>query len=357
MEYKRNLEQAVDRQCKLWRRELRRGILATIEPEEAPLSEAATEAARAAPDLAAMLAAWDYWLSRRRDLQDDSMPVARVSFGSNAFGGFLGAEVVFGEGGGWSRPLLDDWSKLDALRYDPDAPWLRRQQEACRYFLQHYGERFALCESETIDGLNFTDVLRGTDRAMLDIYDYPEELHRLMSFGVDFNAQLIRMQRQILGQAASYRGGVFLLHYVWIPGPGIWLSVDSYTLCRAQVFERFGRAYIQALIDRFGSGWLHVHARGIHLLPALLKLRSLWGISICDDPGEPRPFEQLPEIIARAGGMPLEIWCHADELRAGMRDGTLPGGVLYRVDQVQSVREANLLMGRVRDYQAPVPEV
>lgn len=348
--YKANLDQAVERQRLLWTRNLPHGILATVEPEEAPLGQIATAACRMAPDVEAILDTWDFWLSRRRELADDSMPVARVSFGSNAFGGFLGAKVMFGDGGGWSYPLLDDWAKLEALRFDDQNEWIGRQRDACLYFVGKASGRFAVCESETIDALNLADVLRGTSQAMLDIYDYPEELRRLMTFGVDFNARLIQMQRAVLGPAASYCGGSFLLHYVWIPGPGVWLSVDSYCLCRAQVFARFGREFLQALIDRFGSGWLHLHAGGLHLLPELLKLRGLWGISICDDPGVPRPFERLPEIRAAAKEMPLEIWCHKDELLAGMRDRTLPGNILYRVDQVQSVREANALMELVREY-------
>jgi hypothetical protein len=52
--------------------------------------------------------------------------------------------------------------------------------------------------------------------------------------------------------------------------------------------------------------------------------------------------------------MPLELWCHRDELLRGMRSGALPGGVLYRVDQVKTVVEGNALMEQVRAYRAPV---
>jgi hypothetical protein len=60
----------------------------------------------------------------------------------------------------------------------------------------------------------------------------------------------------------------------------------------------------------------------------------------------------LREIRARTGDMPLEIWCHADELAAGMRERTLPGNTLYRVDEVQTVHEANQLMEQVWAYRS-----
>lgn len=353
--YKPNLEQAVERHRLLWTGRIPHGILATIEPEEAPLGQVATAACRFAPDLEVMMTVWEDWLGRRRELRDDSIPVARVSFGSNAFGGYLGAEVVFGEGGGWSKPLLTDWSLLETLRFDENNEWIRRQPEACRYFVQRAAGRFAVCETEIIDALNLADLLRGTTQALLDIDDHLQELRRLMAFGVGFNARLIEMQREILGPAVYYGGGVFSLHYIWLPGQAVWLSVDAYTICRPQVFTYFGREFLQELIDHFGGGWLHLHANGLHLLPEVVKLERLLGISICEDPGQPHPFERLDEIQAITGSLPLEIWCHKDELLAGIRSRTLPGGILYRVDQVQAVHEGNVIMEQVRAYRAPNP--
>jgi len=351
--YKPDLEQTIGRHRLLWTGRLPHGILAVMEPEEAPLGQLATAACRFAPDLEAMMEVWEGRLGQRQALRDDSIPVARVTFGSNAFGGYMGAEVVFSEGGGWSKPLLTDWTRLEDLRFDQDNEWIIRQREACRYFVRRATGRFAVCETEIIDALNLADLLRGTSRALMDIYDYPQELRRLMDFGVGFNARLIEMQRGILGPAVYHSGGVFSLHYIWLPGRAVWLSVDAYGMCQPQVFALFGRQFLQRLIDHFGGGWLHLHANGLHLLPEVLKLERLLGISICEDPGQPRPFERLDEIRAISGTLPLEMWCHRDELLAGIRSRTLPGGTLYRVDQVQTVDEGNAIMEQVRAYRAP----
>jgi hypothetical protein len=351
--YKPNLEQAVERHRLLWTRRFGQGILATIEAERAPLGQLASTVARFAPDLEAMMAVWEERLARRRQLLDDSFPVSRVSYGSNAFGGYLGADVVFSEGGGWSHPLLEEWSALGDLGYDENNEWIRLQEETCRFFAERAAGRFAVCETEVIDALNLADLLRGTDRALLDIYDHPTELRQLMALGVTFNAQLIEMQRRLLGPSVHYGGGVFSLHYIWLPGEAIWLSVDAYGMCRPRVFAEFGREYVQQLVDHFGGGWLHLHANALHLLPEALKLKRLLGISICEDPGQARPFERLDEIRAITGDMPLEVWCHKDELLRGMRSGTLAGGILYRVDEVQTVEEGNTLMEEIRAYRAP----
>ena len=351
LSYRPNLEYVVERHGLLWTRRLPHGILATIEPEEAPLAEVSMAACEAAPDIDAMIDIREEGLRKRRDLRDDSIPVARVSLGSDAFPGYLGAQVSFGGGGGWSKPLLTDWSSLDTLCFDENSVWIRWQRQACKRFVQRAEGRFGLYETETIDALNLAAMLRGPTQALLDIYEHPQELRRLMAFGVDFNIRFIEMQREILGPAMFYGAGMFNSHCVWLPRRAVWLSVDNYSLCRPEVFVRFGHEFLQQLVDHFGGGWLHLHAVGLYLLPEVLKLRRLLGISIQEDPGQDRPFERLDEIRAITGSLPLEIWCHQDELLAGIRSRTLPGGILYRVNQVKTVDEANGIMAQVREYE------
>lgn len=356
MQYKPDLKQVVERHRLLWTRRLPDRILAAIEPEEAPLDPLGMWAAQAAPDLDAMFTIWEEGLGRRRELRDDAIPIGRVILGGQSWGGFLGAEVVFAEGGGWSKPLLTDWSQLESLRFDENNEWIQRQRHACHYFVERARGRFALGETEVYDTLYLADVLRGTTQALLDIYDHPQELRRLMAFGVGFNIRLLEMQRDIFGPAVYYQGGVFIQHCSWLPGQTVWLGVDTYSFCKPQVYADLGQGYQQQLIDHFGGGWLHLHALGVYLLPALVKLNRLMGVSIMDDPGQPRPFERLGEIQAITGNLPLEMWCHKDELLAGMRSRALPGGILYRVDQVKTVSEGNAIMEQVRAYRAPDQE-
>ena len=352
--YKPDMKAVVERHRLLWACRMPDRILAMMDPEGAVLYSAETDPANKAPNIAEMFTACEEIYRRRKDLEDDSIPVGRVSFGSNAFGAYLGAEVVSGGTGGFSKPLLTDWSALDKLRFNEENEWIQRQKEACRYYLEHARGKFPVCEMETIDALNLADVLRGTTQAFMDVYDHPDELARLMDFGADFNIRFIEMQRQILRESLYYEEGIFDMFWIWLPGRAVWLSVDAYASCAPQVFEQMGRQYIQRLIDHFGSGWLHIHSNGVYLLPQLVKLRNLVGIGIFEDPGPPRPFEQLAEIRAITGDIPLQIHCHRDELEKGMRDRTLPGGIIYWVQGVRSIEDGNRLMEKVRAYRAPL---
>lgn len=348
LEYKPGLAEVVERHRRLWSRRLPDGILARLDPAELPFIDPLSSC----PDVKAMAAAWDHNYRVRRHVEDDLLPVARVSFGSAAYGAFLGADVVFKQGAGWSRPLLANYRQLDRLEFDEQNEWIQRQQAACRYFVQAARGKFAVCETEQMDGLNLVELLRGS-AVYTDLYDYPQELHRLLDFAARFNIRLTGMQRNILAPGLLYEDGLFSIFRIWLPGQAVWVSVDAYALCSAGVFRDFGAPYLQRVIDHFGGGWLHLHSSAIRLLPELVKLKGLLGIGICDDPNAPAGFDLLPQIRQVTGDMPLQIDCLVEELEQGLARRQLPGGVMYMVKQgIETVAQANRLMEKIRAYRA-----
>jgi hypothetical protein len=346
--YKPALAEVVDRHRRLWTRRLPDGILARIDPAGLPFIDPLS----LCPDIEAMAAAWDHNYRVRAPVEDDLLPVARVSFGSAAFGAYLGAEVTFRGGAGWSRPILDSYDQLDRLHFDFQNEWIQRQQAACRAFVRVAQGKFALCETESMEGLNLAELLRGS-AAYTDIYDHPQQLHDLLALGSQFNLRFTGMQREILAPCLLYQEGIFSMFRLWLPGRAAWLSVDAYGLCSPEVFRRFGAPYLKQTIDHFGGGWLHLHSAALYLLPEMVKLPGLLGIGIYDDPQAPRGFEQLAEIRRTTADIPLQIDCQAAELESGLAARSLLGGIMYMVKQgVETIAQANRLMEKVRAYRA-----
>lgn len=300
---------------------------------------------------------WDAALRIRRNLEDDSLPVAYVTldFGESGFAAFLGAKIHFyaKHGGGtysWAEPLLKDWSELDRLSFSPDNPWVRQFRENLAYLVARARGKFGLNAFLCIDALTLACEVRGTSQAYLDLYEHPQELRRLMALGVEENTSMLEMQYDLLEPC---EGGRFTWIGGWVPYPTpVPLSVDAYIPCAPWVYRDFGLEYQQRLLDRFGSGFLHFHGPRLDLLPEVLQLKGLIFVQGIDSgrEDEPRGFDLLPQIKALTQDMPLLVSCTKADLLLGMRERTLPGGVMYNVDGVASIEEGNRLMEEVHRY-------
>ena len=348
--YKPDIVRTVERHRSFWSRQMPNEILvAVMAVDELPFIDPSQQC----PDLNDMYHAWETNYNARRDIPDDHIPVGRVSFGSAAFGAFLGADISFDYGIGWSHPFLENYEQVSQLHFDPETEWIQNQKEACAYFVKRAAGKFPLCETEVLDGLNLVEALRGS-RTYLDVYDYPEDVHRLLAFSTRFNIQMLDMQREILAPNLYYEDGIFSMFRIWLPGKAPWMSVDAYGNCSPAIFREFGAPYLQDFIDAYGGGWIHMHAHALHLLPEVTRLNKLVGIGICDDPNVPRGFEKIHEIRELTGDIPIQIDCLAEELEKAASNAALPGNVMYMVTGgVKTIEQANRLVDRVKCYQSP----
>lgn len=346
LSYKPHFQLVVDRHKHFWNREMPHQILAKIDIEGINTMDAVARVLSRCPVRKAMLEAWIEHFEARRLLEDDAFPVARVSYGSFAYGMYFGADVQWTESGGWAKPVLASWDDIDKISYDAERYWIKEHLATVAYFSEQAKGKFAVAPTETIDALNLAEALRGTS-AYTDIYDYPDKLRQLMEYGVDFNIAFLEAQRSFI---EGYCSGFFDISESWLPGKTIWISLDSYCNCQPDVFQNLGKEYIQELIHYFGGGWIHLHSSGLHLLAEVTTMDHIVGIQIFDDPGIPG-FEHMEEIRALTQEIPIQLFCTADQLLEGIKTKSLPTNVMYRVTEgVKDVNQANTIMERVRDY-------
>jgi hypothetical protein len=347
--YKIYLDETVDRHRQLWNRRMPNGILAAVmSVDELPFIDPNMQC----PHIPSMFDAWEHNYRLRRGIHDDLVPVARVSYGSAAFGAFLGAEISFETGIGWSYPFLDSYEDINTLAYDPSNEWIVRQAEACKYFVEGAAGKFPLCEMEPNDGLNLVEALRGSE-AYTDVYDHPDGVHQLLAFASEFNIRFMNMQREILAPNLYYQDGIFSMFRMWLPGKTPWMSIDAYGNCSPGIFRTFGAPYLQRMIDYYGGGWIHIHSHALHLIPEVVKMPRVVGIGVADDPNAERGFDQLEDIRKITRDIPLQIDCNALDLLEEMAAGTLPGGVMYMVREgIETVSQANRLMEQARAYRS-----
>jgi hypothetical protein len=349
--YKANLDQVVDRFEKLWARESLDRVLVKVDIQNPP-NASVTNAMASVPDREKMLEEWERGFAVNKDIADDNLPVVYGEFGGYLIGGFLGAEVAWGTGGAYPAKLIRDMNRYrDYLHFEESNRYFQMQMDLLRFLSERSRGRFAFTEMICIDGMNFIDCVRGGD-AYTDVYDNPKEILEIMDFASDLNVRLVREQRKCI---PTYRGGRFNFYQIWTPGETIFISVDAYGQCGAEVFERFGRKYVQRLAEEFGGGWLHVHSDAVRLLPSYVTLEKIVAIGLEDWIKPPRAIDHLDEIRERLGTMPLMLNISRQELEERMANRTLPGNALYWVSGVTDTAEANRIAQSAHQYAARYP--
>jgi hypothetical protein len=347
--YKKNLDQAVERNEMFWTRNGTNKILAKIDIDGNYTVDLWIKALSPeyCPDHKKMFDVFIEQFESRKDLLDDAIPTARPSFGGSVYGAFFGADVEFGETGGYSKHIINNINDVKNLHYDFNNHWLKKQIEATEYFVKKSDGICGVSIIETMDGLNLATNIAGPD-IYIYLLDNPRKVLELFELGFEFNVKLIEKQREHI---KKYKGGYFDIHEEWLPNNGIWLSIDQWGLCSSELFKKMGKHHLQKIIDYFGGGWLHMHNSDLHLLEEVSTIKNFLGIGILDDPNEPRCFPKLKEIQKITKDIPLQINCSKEELVNGISTKTLPRNVMYWVDRgVKSIEEANSIMDMVYDY-------
>lgn len=367
---KANAAEVMQRLSAFWQREVPDRILATVATPspgwEALVRERGWNTERVYPrpalpdDLDTMLDAVEAQIADHAEVLDDSLPKCDPNFGYGdyLFGGLLGAELRFygTDVHTWSEmsPMLRDWSDLDSLSFDPEGLYARKCVANLRHTVQRAAGRYAIAPRLGIDALNLAVMLRGTTAAYLDIYDHPDDLRRLMAFGVGFNLQFLRLQREVYRRHNEQAFGDGQYAALCIENAGMSMSVDAYNLCEVRVYREMGVEFHREFIEQAGRAYFHIHGDGWHLVDEVARLPGLDCVLLEDDAQgrKARVFDCRDEWRRRCGSLPLAIACTADELREGLATASLPGGVMYMTGAA-SVDEANDLMQRVRAYRAP----
>jgi hypothetical protein len=357
--YKPQARDVVNRLRSLYERRSRDQIFATMAVPSQAIAEFKhqhPEIASAYPDPSQRAAFWDKLFQERIPLQDDSMPAAYLSeFDQGLYGGLLGGEVQFmaHPENGWISsmvpPLLQDWVEFEALHFDASHPWWQRYLNQLNLFVERASGKWGLSHFILIDGLNFVFELVGATRTYLSLIEHPEYVRRALDLAFAVN---VKVQRTFFEKTLAFEGGTLSNFAQWLPGRIVSESLDPFHMTSVDYFEQWGRQPAERILAAFDGGVLHIHGNGRHLLQAASTLRGLKAILLLDDLHYPLAFDQLQQLLARTGDVPVSVFAPYEQFLDRLNRHTLPGGVLYQVTDVPDIASANRCMEKVRAYRA-----
>lgn len=251
-----------------------------------------------------------YYMKVTKNMDSDFLPFLFPGLGialNSTY--YTGEDVKFGIDTSWCRPFVREWHDVDKLNKNYDNKWFRAISRMNRklvnlnegdYFIQTYAHS---------SPLDLANALRGNE-LFYDFYDNPEQVHRLLNKCVEAITWLEDEQRKIVNKDMD--GCV--IWGQWVPGDSLFMSEDIADLCSPDIYREFGYPYSQKVLDVFKGGFIHHHAKGMHIHGEITKLKGINGIEISLDPNTARPIDNIENLYQLNGNMPLMTRCYPDDV-------------------------------------------
>ena len=247
------------------------------------------------------------------------------------------------------EPLIKNYDEFDWKLPSEDNIWLQRFLDSFRYMVEYANGEFAVDYVTAHVGMNLAVQLRGAEQAYLDMYDHPDELHRLMEWSYELNKYLYDRTMDIL---KPYNDSLYGEHpmkkYSSIP----FMSVDTYSPCAPGALSKWGLEQLSRFSTYVGGSHFHIHENGRQVIEEFVKIKDVLNCEFSDAAGYTRSFDIRWDIRRRMQDVPITMSCTRDEFIQGLRQRDLPGNTLY-LSYGGTIQETREIMKMVRDYRSP----
>lgn len=279
----------------------------------------------------------------RRDVLDDTIPVVTVILGIGDYSAFVAGDIVFTEDTSWSQPILknlEDWKDIEEIG---ESKWYKKFMCITERLL----EIARPCGIPYLRGffspLDLAQALRGSD-LYIDFYDNPKGVHELLDF---CTTATIKFAEDIANKVNEYLGKTE--YGTWFVNGYINMSEDIACMISPELYREFGAPYTQRVIDYFGKGLLHCHSRALYIVPELCKLKNVKNIWIATDPNQPKPIDEISDLIEKSNNVCLSIDCESfEEIEANI-DIAKAGNIAF-CTPVKDIEEANRITEFIREH-------
>ncbi len=277
-----------------------------------------------------------------RQFHGETFPVYFPNLGPDAYSGFYGAELIFGEVTSWSVPLIKDWTDIDKLYLDMGNEYFSKLEELTRHALERCSGKFMVGYTDLHPGLDCVAAWRDPQQLCFDMIDAPEQVERLADLAVaDFEKVYNHFDTFLkdAGQLSVSWMGIPSFGRMHIP------SCDFSTMISPRFFKRFGLPILQREVKTMTHNIFHVDGKGVaRHLDAILSVPEVHAVQWVQGVGDDLPIMQWVPFIQelQAKNVPVIVDLNKNELD-GFMDVMDPHGLFLWVATDNEDEEKELL--------------
>ncbi|MFN2232778.1 MAG: hypothetical protein ACK2U1_01025 [Anaerolineales bacterium] len=243
----------------------------------------------------------DYEYSRFT-LLGDAYPWFNMDcFGPGVAAAMMGAKLDNSSGKVWFWPPDDRPIQEIHLELEPDNIWLQRIKDICAAAMECWGGQVLVGMTDLGGNLDIPASFRTTEKLLMDLIDYPEEVERLT-----WEAHLCWHQayQEINDVLQPVNPGYSDWSGIYSDQPTYMLQCDFSYMISPRMFERFVLPELQATCKRLPRSFYHLDGVGqIPHLDQILSIEELDGVQWIHGDGKPdcSNWPELYQKIHKAG--------------------------------------------------------
>ncbi|MEI7884946.1 MAG: hypothetical protein WCI30_06310 [Clostridia bacterium] len=249
----------------------------------------------------------DYELSQNIYL-GDAFPYFNMDcFGPGVLAAFLGAKADNATGNIWFFPETELELKDMHFTYQPDNAFFKRVKDIYRVGVQRWNGRVVMGMVDLGGVLDVLATFRSTEKLLMDLYDQPEEVLRLVQ---EIHELWLRYFKELNEILALGNNGYSDWAKIYSEQPTYVIQCDFSYMISTKMFVKFAKNELEMLAQKIPNTIYHLDGPGeIKHLEQLLQIKEINAIQWVPGAGSP-PQTAWPEIYQKiaASGKGIQLW-------------------------------------------------
>ena len=289
-----------------------------------------------------LIDALDYELCQNEYL-GDSFPFVNFNFfGPGVLAAFCGARLDNRSGGVWFFPQEKLPIEDISVRYDPENQWVQRVKDIYRAGQARWGGGVLMSMPDLSGILDVAAVFRGSEDLLMDLYDEPEEVHRLCrEVQQAWWDAYHDLSSVLFPQSPGYSDWSGL----YSAAPSYILQSDFTYMVGPDMFRAFALPYIREDCRALANSIYHLDGVGeLPHLDSLLQIPELNAVQWVYGDGQPSA-RHWPEVYQKIAAAGKRIYMVGDAEDLAVISQSIPRG-LYMDYQMNDLAAARALLAR-----------